>query len=61
MNLPLSIDEGPFGHPPKTRRRDYSVVLIQLLWRMRFDLLLLAALSLLVEVHIRIIYCRPYR
>ena len=48
MNLPLSIDEGPFGHPPKTRRRDYSVVLIQLLWRMRFDLLLLAALSLLV-------------
>lgn len=45
---PLGIDEGPFGNPPKTRRRDYSLVLIQVLWRMRFDLILLIGLCLLV-------------
>ncbi|WP_244281619.1 bestrophin family ion channel [Synechococcus sp. UW105] len=37
----MRVDEGPYGDPPKTRRRDYSMVLAQLLWRMRFDLLLL--------------------
>ncbi len=45
----MPIDEGPFGSPPKTRRRDYGLVLGQTLWRMRFDLLLLISACLLVS------------
>lgn len=46
--LAMTIDEGPFGHPPRTRRRDYSLVMLQLLWRLRFDLLLLAGMTAVV-------------
>ncbi len=35
------IESGYYGYPPSTRRQDYVLVLLQLLWRMRFDLLLL--------------------
>jgi len=35
---------GGHGDPPRTRRQDYGLVLLQLLWRMRLDLLLLALL-----------------
>ena len=45
---PVTIHEGPFGHPPRTQRRDYGLVIGQVLWRMRFDLLLLIAMVLLV-------------
>lgn len=45
---PLTIDAGPYGRPPRTRRRDYSLVMGQLLWRLRFDLLLLTGMTLLV-------------
>jgi len=45
---PLTIDAGPYGHLPRTRRRDYSLVMGQWLWRLRFDLLLLAGMTLLV-------------
>ena len=44
----MSISEGPFGSPPRTRRRDYGLVVGQTLWRMRFDLLLLIVVSALV-------------
>lgn len=44
----MTINEGPFGHPPRTQRRDYGLVIGQLLWRMRFDLLLLIAMTMLV-------------
>ena len=44
----MTINEGPFGHPPRTQRRDYGLVIGQLLWRMRFDLLLLIAMMMLV-------------
>jgi putative membrane protein len=47
-SIPMPIDEGPFGSPPKTRRRDYGYVLGQTLWRMRFDLMLLSGLCALV-------------
>lgn len=35
---------GQHGDPPRTQRLDYGLVLLQLLWRMRFDLLLWLAL-----------------
>ncbi len=44
----MSIKSGPYGGPPRTARRDYSFVLALLLWRMRYDLLLLAGLSTLI-------------
>ena len=44
----MSISEGPFGSPPRTRRRDYGLVVGQTLWRMRFDLLLLIVVCALV-------------
>ena len=44
----MSISEGPFGSPPRTRRRDYGLVVGQTLWRMRFDLLLLIVVCVLV-------------
>ena len=31
---------GQHGDPPRTQRLDYGLVLLQLLWRMRLDLLL---------------------
>jgi putative membrane protein len=34
------IEIGPHGDPPRTQRLDYGLVLLQLLWRMRFDLIL---------------------
>ena len=45
---PVTIHEGPFGQPPRTQRRDYGLVIGQVLWRMRFDLLLLIAMTVLV-------------
>ena len=27
------IDSGDYGYPPSTRRQDYALVLLQLLWR----------------------------
>ena len=44
----MTISEGPFGSPPKTRRRDYGLVVWQTLWRMRFDLVLLMAICAVV-------------
>lgn len=35
-----SIRVGGHGDPPRTRRQDYYKVLLQLLWRMRLDLIL---------------------
>ena len=43
------IDSGDYGYPPSTRRQDYVVVLLQLLWRMRFDLLLLLLVTVFVH------------
>jgi putative membrane protein len=36
----VPIQVGPHGDPPRTQRLDYGVVLLQLLWRMRYDLVL---------------------
>ena len=44
----MSIKSGPYGDPPRTARRDYFVVLLLLLWRMRDDLLLLAVIGALI-------------
>ena len=44
----MSIKSGPYGGPPRTARRDYFVVLLLLLWRMRYDLLLLAVIATLI-------------
>ncbi len=44
----MPIKSGPYGDPPRTARRDYFVVLLLLLWRMRYDLLLLAAIGTLI-------------
>ena len=44
----MSIKSGPYGSPPRTARRDYFVVLLLLLWRMRYDLLLLAVIATLI-------------
>ena len=43
------IESGDYGYPPSTRRQDYLLVLLQLLWRMRFDLLLLLLITVLVH------------
>jgi len=43
------IDSGDYGYPPSTRRQDYVLVLLQLLWRMRFDLALLLFRTVLVH------------
>jgi putative membrane protein len=37
MKAPIWV--GGHGDPPRTRRRDYHKVLLQLLWRMRLDLI----------------------
>ena len=44
----MPIKSGAFGDPPRTARRDYFVVLVLLLWRMRKDLLLLALVGTLI-------------
>lgn len=44
----MSVKSGPYGDPPRTARRDYFVVLLLLLWRMRYDLLLLAVIGALI-------------
>jgi ion channel-forming bestrophin family protein len=41
-----AIESGQHGDPPRTQRRDYGLVLLQLLWRMRFDLILWLAFCL---------------
>ena len=46
MGNAMPIKSGTYGDPPRTARRDYFVVLLLLLWRMRYDLLLLAWLAL---------------
>ena len=43
------IDSSDYGYPPNTRRQDYALVVLQLLWRMRFDLLLLLLITVLVH------------
>ena len=43
------IDSGDYGYPPSTRRQDYALVLLQLLWRMRFDLLVLLLVTVLIH------------
>jgi putative membrane protein len=35
-----AIQNGPHGDPPRTQRLDYGLVVLQLLWRMRYDLIL---------------------
>ena len=44
----MPLKSGTFGDPPRTARRDYFVVLVLLLWRMRKDLLLLAVVGTLI-------------
>ena len=44
----MPIKSGPYGDPPRTARRDYFVVLLLLLWRMRYDVLLLAVIGTLI-------------
>ena len=44
----MSIKSGPYGSPPRTARRDYFVVLLLLLWRMRYDILLLTVIATLI-------------
>lgn len=44
----MIVKSGPYGDPPRTARRDYFIVLLLLLWRMRYDLLLLAAVGTLI-------------
>ena len=44
----MPIKSGPYGDPPRTARRDYFVVMLLLLWRMRYDLLLLAVIGTLI-------------
>lgn len=43
------IDLGDYGHPPSTRRRDYSLVLLMLMQRMRLELLLLLTIAVLIN------------
>ena len=43
------IDLGDYGHPPSTRRRDYPLVLLQLMQRMRLELLLLLTIAVLIN------------
>lgn len=47
---PVAIQKGGHGNPPRTRRHDYGLVVLQLAWRMRLDLLLFALLNLVVMV-----------
>lgn len=42
-DLRTTLLSGAHGDPSRTRRHDYGVVLLQLLWRLRLDLLLFAA------------------
>ena len=44
----MPTKSGPYGDPPRTARRDYFVVLLLLLSRMRYDLLLLAVIGTLI-------------
>ena len=44
----MPIKSGTYGDPPRTARRDYFVVLVLLLRRMRNDLLLLAVVGTLI-------------
>ena len=48
MGNAMQIKSGTYGDPPRTARRDYFVVLLLLLWRMRYDLLLLALVGTLI-------------
>ncbi len=47
---PDAIQQGGHGNPPRTRRHDYGLVVLQLAWRMRLDLLLFALLIAVVMV-----------
>ena len=45
FHCPMStLLTGGHGDPPRTRRHDYGLVVLQLFWRMRLDLLLFALL-----------------
>ena len=48
MGNAMPIKSGTYGDPPRTARRDYFVVLLLLLWRMHYDLLLLAVVGTLI-------------
>ncbi|MFY8149187.1 MAG: bestrophin family ion channel [Prochlorococcaceae cyanobacterium] len=41
------LERGRHGDPPRTQRQDYGLVLLQLLWRMRLDLLLYGLICLM--------------
>lgn len=45
---PSPLEKGRHGDPPRTQRQDYGLVLVQLLWRMRLDLLLYGLICLAV-------------
>jgi putative membrane protein len=45
---PAPIQVGGHGDPPRTRRHDYGLVVLQLAWRMRLDLLLFGLVILAV-------------
>ncbi|MFM7676170.1 MAG: bestrophin family ion channel [Synechococcus sp.] len=45
---PSPLERGRHGDPPRTQRQDYGLVLLQLLWRMRLDLLLYGLICLAV-------------
>ena len=44
----MSIKFGAYGDAPRTAKRDYLTVLMQLLWRMRYDILIMTSLCTLV-------------
>lgn len=43
------IDLGDYGHPPSKRGRAYPLVLLQLIHRMRLELLLLLTIAVLIN------------
>lgn len=47
---PATIQSAPQGDPPRTRRHDYGLVVLQLFWRMRLDLLFFALLVAIVAL-----------
>ena len=46
------ISSGTYGDPPTTRQRDYGLVLLHLLWRMRVDLIILLVIIVIVHADV---------
>ena len=46
------ISSGSYGDPPTTRQRDYGIVLLHVLWRMRVDLVILLVIIVIVHADV---------